>query len=605
MTPILALISAVLLGSVTDPVTSVDILPAAEQTEIVIAVEGDLDFRDFTLEGPARLVVDLMGTENALPRSRYDIGRGGIRALRSSQFSPEVTRVVFELDQIFPYRVEAGDGFLKVVLEAPGALFEPWSTGGTPTAATRPSAAESAPSRIDELVASDAAAQASPAAPVLIPAPQQVARRITVSFTATPIQDVLFTFAEFAGQSIVSGSDVAANVSADIRDQPWDIALQTILEAHGLAAREMETGIIRVDNIENLSQRETIEPVSTRPYRVNYATAEEIQTSVQGMLSERGTVSIGEGTNTVIVTDVPRVLDAVQQLVAELDVRTPMVSISAKIVFVNRTDLREFGVTYDLKDSNGNQLNFLTPGAVDSDGDGVLELPDEQVNRGTDVVSLGGNSIAALGNARNRVANPTLSMLSSLLIGRYTLLNFIEALESANMSDIQATPTLTVMDNQEANLLVGERTPLRVIDLAAQGGGAAGGGGGAGQQTGVIPQATVRLEETGIKLIATPHVTAGNTIMLDLHAERSAAELAESDVGFIFQTQEATSRFLVEDGETIVIAGLTVTERSEVRSGIPLLMNLPVVGRLFRVSRDQEIQRDLIILVTPQIVQPS
>ena len=604
MTPILAVISAVLLGPSTDPVTSVNVLPAAERTEIVIAVQGTPEFRDFTLESPARLVVDLMGARHALPQSNFTVSRGGIHQLRSSQFSEDVVRVVFELDRVFPYQIETGDGFLKVSLQAAGALFEPWSTGGDAlqTSAATP---EVQADPFDQVLTAPAATP-PPATVSATASQQQVARRITVSFTDTPIQDVLFTFAEFAGRSIVAGADVAAQVSADIRDQPWDIALQTILEAQGLAARELDTGIIRVDNIENLSQRETVEMLETRAFRVNYATADEIQGSVQGMLSERGTVSVGEGTNTVIVTDVPRVLDDVDRLVGELDVRTPMVNISAKIVFVNRTDLQEFGITYDLKDSNGNQLNFLTPGAVDSDGDGVLELPDEQVDRGTDVVSLGGNSIAALGNARNRVANPTLSMLSSLLIGRYTLLNFIEALESANLSDVQAAPTLTVMDNQEANVLVGERTPLRVIDLASQGaGGAGGGGGGGGQQTGVIPQATVRLEETGIKLNVTPHVTAGNTILLDLHAERSAAELAESDVGFIFQTQEATSRILVDDGETVVIAGLTVTERSEVRSGIPMLMNLPVVGRLFRVTREQEVQRDLIILVTPQIVRPS
>lgn len=595
MTPMLATVAALFLG-MADPVTSVDVLPAAEATEIVIAVEGDVRYRDFTLESPARLVVDLLDAQHALPEANYSIGRGGIRALRSSQFSEDVVRVVFELDRIYAYDVDAGDGYLRVRLSAQGDLFEPWSTGGSLTRATMPVTEAS----LDDRIAQDMATQTQAAAPA--PAPQQTARRITVSFTNTPIQDVLFTFAEFAGRSIVAGAEVQASISADIREQPWDIALQTILESHGLAAREADTGIIRVDNIDKLAERETVEPVETRPFRVNYATADEIAESVRGLLSDRGTVTVGAGTNTVIVTDVPRVLDAVNDLVGQLDVRTPMVNIAAKIVFVNRTDLQEFGITYDLKDSNGNQLNVLTPGAIDLDGDGILEPPDEQVEIGTDVISLGGNSIAALGNARNRVANPTLSMLSSLLIGRYTLLNFIEALESLNLSDVQATPTLTVMDNQEANVLVGERTPLRVIDAGAQGGGGGGGGGGQGGQTSAIPQATVQLQETGIKLRVTPHVTAGNNILLDLHAERSAAELAESDAGFIFRTQEAASRILVEDGETVVIAGLTVTERTEARSGIPLLMNLPVVGRLFRVTREQEIQRDLIILVTPQIV---
>ena len=104
-------------------------------------------------------------------------------------------------------------------------------------------------------------------------------------------------------------------------------------------------------------------------------------------------------------------------------------------------------------------------------------------------------------------------------------------------------------------------------------------------------------------LLATPHVTDDNHILLEVLAERSAAELADSDAGFIFRTQRAQTRVLVEDGETVVIGGLTQTERTEAVAGIPLLMELPLIGGLFRTRREQEIQRDLIILVTPHIVQ--
>jgi type IV pilus assembly protein PilQ len=326
---------------------------------------------------------------------------------------------------------------------------------------------------------------------------------------------------------------------------------------------------------------------------------------VEPLLSERGRISVGASSNTLVVMDITRVQDAVESLIQELDIQTPMISIAAKIIFVNRTDLNEFGVIYDLKDSQGNQLNQVTPGAGDLNGDGTINLPEEQVDVGTDVVSLGGSSIAALGNANNRVAGPSLSLLTSLVLGRHTLISFIEALQSVNLSDVEAEPQVSVLDNREARILVGERTPIRVIDANAGGGGGGGGGGGAGgQQQGFAPQATVRIEETGIGLRVTPHVTEGNKIRLTLRAERSAAEIAESDIGLIFRTQEAESQVLVDDGETVVIGGLTVTERTEVRSGIPLLMDLPVVGRFFRTNREQQIQRDLMILVTPTINRP-
>jgi type IV pilus assembly protein PilQ len=348
-----------------------------------------------------------------------------------------------------------------------------------------------------------------------------------------------------------------------------------------------------VDNIADLNLLEEGEPLRTEAYKVNYATATEISQALQGIVSTRGSVNVGAATNTIIVTDIERVHANVARLVSQLDVRTPQVTIHAKIIFVNRTDLNEFGVTYDLKDSAGNQLNVVAPGAVDTDGDGTIELPDEQVEIGTNVFSLGGNSVAALGNATTRVAGPALTLLSSLLVGRHTLLSFVEALESLNLSEIQAEPMVTVADNNTANIQVGEDTPLRVVDASAGGG------------EGGLPAATVQTVSTGIILAATPHVTADNDILLDLSAERSAPVLAASDAGFIFQKQLANTRVLVRDGQTVVIAGLTVSELAESRSGIPMLMELPFIGRLFRVTRKSHVQRDLIILVTPHIVRDN
>lgn len=582
MTSFFPLLAGLLIG-LGGPVTGLKVQPATDRTEVVISLEGEAEFRDFTMEGPARLVVDLMGAQHALPRDNFpNINRGGIRAIRTSQYSADIVRIVLELDELVGYHVVPEPGGLRVVLDSSSGVFQPWAAG--------------------EFEGFTVPAPSVPTAQPAAAPPQQAAERITVTFENEPIQNVLLTFADFADRSIVPGAEVTAVVSATVKDQPWDEALKVILESHGFVAREMESGIIRVDNVENLFQRENIEQLHTEAFQINYATAVELEEPIRALLTEeRGRVSVGESTNTLIVTDIPRVMERVRALVSQMDRETPQVNIAAKIIFVNRTQLSDFGVTYDLKDSEGNQLNLITPGALDEDGDGVIELPEEQAEIGTDVVSLGGNSIAALGNARSRIPNPTMSLLSSLIIGRHTLINFIEALESVNLSDVQAEPNLTVMDNQQARILVGEETPIRVLDASS---GAAGGAGGAGGGAAtLIPTANVEMKETGIILEATPHVTEAGKILLQLHAERSAAIIAESDAGFIFQTQEADSRVLVDDGETVVIAGLTVTERNEARSGIPLLMEIPIIGRLFRVTRETEIQRDLMILVTPTIVR--
>lgn len=435
------------------------------------------------------------------------------------------------------------------------------------------------------------------------PAPggdQEIGRPITVSFNDAPVRDVLFAFADFAGRSIVAGPGVDGVVSAEIRDQPWDRALEAILATHGLVAREQEDGIIRVDDIGSLSDREAVQPLVTRPFRVSYADAVEVSELVAALLSERGRMSAGLGTNTLVVTDVPRVLDAAQELVEGLDTRVPQVDITAKIVFVNRSELEGFGITYDLKDTGGNQLNLLTPGVTDLNGDGAITLPEEQVPRGTDVVSLTGSSVAALGNATNRVVNPTLVLLASLVMGRSTLVGFIDALESVQLTDVEARPSVRVMDNRTARIVVGEETPVRVIDAGAQL------QGGQGEDSrGTLPVATVDYKETGVILEVTPRITDTNEVILDLSAERSSADLAPSDVGVIFRRQKAESRVLVGDGETVVIGGLTVSERGEVRSGIPLLMHIPLIGRFFRSRTESSVRRDLVIMVTPTIVRPA
>jgi type IV pilus assembly protein PilQ len=596
MIPVLALLGGLLPSAFSQPVTTVSVLPSVQRTELVVEVQGDIQYRDFTMEAPNRLVLDLMGARFELPRETFPaIDRGGVQAIRASQYSADVVRVVFELDELVDYQVTQGSGYLRVSLSSGSGQFDPWSTSGYSSPPN--GGADRAGVSSSTVSTETAVAVAAMRETLTLPSGtrhglnlQQQATPITVTFKQASVEDVLFTFSEFSGRSIVPGADVSGAINADIRNQPWDVALETILSAQGWAARELESGIIIVDNLENLALREEVEQLITKTFRINYGQATEMVDPIEALLTERGSVQASQSANTVVVMDVPRVLADVEALIDQLDQRKPQISIAAKIIFVDRTDLLQYGVTYDLKDSQGNQLNFLTPGGIDQNGDGFIG-PDEVVEKGTDVVSLGGNSIAALGNARDRIINPSLEVMTTLIMGRYSLVNFIEALETLNLSEIQATPSVQVMDNQEARVLVGERTPLRVVDASA-------GAGGVGQGQ---PRATVQIEETGISLTVTPHVTAGDLILLDLEAERSAAVLAESDAGFIFRTQEASSRVLVRDGETVVIAGLTATESSEVRSGIPILMNIPFVGALFRTTRKQEIQRDLMILVTPYI----
>jgi type IV pilus assembly protein PilQ len=555
------------------------------RTELTVQVTGaDVRWSDFALAGPPRVVVDLQGARSDLPSQRYEgIDRGGVRSVRTSQHDADVVRVVIDLDRDVRYTVTRVADGVKVTLESGATAFQPWTSG-----------AGQAPSAPPVTRTASGSSVSRPASTAQQPTQQRSrARPITATFENTDMRDVLATFAELTGRSIVPGAEVGGiRVEyVTFNNQPWDVALRSLLQAYGLAAQEDPSGIIRVDLINKLAERETLEPLSTRTYRINYVPVEEMQATLTALKSERGSVSINKSTNTLIVTDVPSVIDDFDRLVQQLDVRTPQVAIQAKIVFINRTEAEDLGIVYDIKDSRGNSLNKVV-----SAPDPNATTPGTLTNN--NIVSLGGSSIAALGNANSRVQDPALQILTSLVLGRYTLINFIEALQSAQLSDVQAQPVVTTTSNHEAQIWVGERTPIRVVDLGSNSVGGAPTANGA-------PRATAQLVETGIRLIVTPQVTNDRRVLLQLHAERSSAAAAAGDIGVQFLQQQGDTRVMVRDGETAVIGGLTVTEVTQQRTGIPFLMDVPFLGALFRNTHSQEVKRDLLIMVTPHIVEDT
>jgi type IV pilus assembly protein PilQ len=563
-------------------VTSLAVQPASDRTEVVVRTEGNVTWRHFTLHNPERVVIDIAGAKQGLALTFSDIQRGGVTGMRIGQFSPQVVRVVVDLSQMVEYETSEVDGAIRLSFRNPEGAFEPWQTGLSSRAVKMDAPVAAAPQPKPLPAATNAAAQ------------QRSQARVSVSFEDEPILNVLLTFSEFARRSIVASPDVrSVTVTADVRDQPWDVALDAILSAHGLAAHEGESGILIVEQMAKIAERMKIEPQVTQIFYIKYASADTLQETIKPMLTQAagggtsGTVAVNPAANALLITDTKTALDRIAPLIQQMDTRTPQVTIAAKIIFIDRTALEELGFVYDLKDSRGSQLNSVVRGWNDRNRNGVFDSGEESDEN---LISLGGNSVAALANANFRVPNPALQMVTSLLLGRHSLITFIDALQSVSLSDIQAAPSITVLDHREARIQVGERTPVRTIDAGSVGG------------VGAAPRAAVRTEQTGIILRVTPHIT-GNQVMMDLHAERSNIAAAPSDLGFTFQTQEAQTQILVDNGETAVIGGLTIIEKSKVRAGIPFLMDLPVLGALFRNTSDRENKRDLLIMVTPHIVR--
>ena len=604
---------AIILAAVTlntdappssEAVTEVRIAAASGETEIVIVADGDIQVSDFLLDEPTRLILDLRGAHHALPRYAYEeIGRGGVIRMRTSQFLDDVVRLVIDLTFAPTYTVSVNRGVVTVRFRNPGPPFEPWSTS---LDGLQSEMALSAPGA-EELEAGNPDVVTIDVAPALVTTPgvdQQP--RITVTYDSASVLDVIAGFAEFANISIVPNAGIAGQSvrGVEIRDRPWDEALDAILAAQGLGWRVARGGIIVVDRLDSLIARESLLS-ETRVIRINYANADTVAATLQQLVTpDLGQVVAYQATNSVIVTDIPPVVQRMDSLVSVLDRKIPQVAIEAKIVFVDRTDVFELGIVYDLKQVTDG-TPFVTQGlnqaisvidptkppqVQDLNGDGIIQ-PNEQFFELTNqnIVNVSGDAVATLANANNRVAQPALSLLTSLAFGGYSLFAWIEALEANQLADVQAAPSVQVLDNHRAYIQVGERTPVRVLEGGAQ-----------------VEEAriNVHFEDTGIILEVTPHVTNNNQVLMELSAQRSGVEQATSDVGFIIKRQIGETRLLVDDGETAVIGGLTLSEVSRSTTGIPGLMNLPLLGALFRTTKEREVKTDLIILVTPHIMEP-
>ena len=569
-------------GAVRDgEVRAVSLVPTSGRAELVIQVQGDVQVSDRTLKDPNRIVLDLAGATIAPGmESGYDgVKRAGVLNVRVRQYTPDVVRVVLDVEQLVPYRVTTEAGAIRVSFGAEAA-FAAWN--GARGASAPVLAAEPAPAPATR--AETGTPEEATLSRAMGRTQQRGVPRITVSWNNASIEEVIAGFQAVSGLSIIIGKGVKAQVTADIVDKPWTEALYAILASQGLSMQEMPGGILRVDAPQNLAEIDSLEPTQTAVVRVNYARVGELVNSLKGVLTpKRGSAIPDTATNSVIITDTKSNLQNVVDFVTQLDLRPKQVSIQAKIIFVDRTDLERLGFKYDI----GSRNQFYNK---------IIQRPDplkggQPYDPGINVINLGGNEVSAIGNAAAEMNNAAIDLVFSTSIGGFSLTSFLNALEQVDLSDVQAEPTITTQDNKQATIRVGEDIPVRVIDANAP------------TSAGQAPRANVQFRETGIKLLVTPHVTNDGQISLDLATERSSLQqLAAADLGFIIAKQETKNQILVSDGQTAVIGGLTVTTVEKNRTGIPLLSSLPLVGSLFSFSTQRENRKDLIILVTPRVL---
>ena len=379
-----------------------------------------------------------------------------------------------------------------------------------------------------------------------------------------------------AGVDILVAPDVKGKISLKVTKKTWQETLDIICEINDLTwviqdkyitiQRQSTYQAKQKKMADEEKQQEDAAPLVRKNFQIHHAKAEELVKVLESMKSSRGRITTVERTNSIIVYDTENKIDQMSNALGELDVETLQIMITAKLVVVNSNLARELGVDWTATMGNAS----ITPGVAGS-------------ATGSQAGST--RTSAAIRSFPNNGVTPAVSGASTAITAS-VLDNNLQIAISNLMGDasteVLASPQVSTLDNTEAQVFMGDKVSIRVIDDSGE--------------------SSTQLVETGIKLTVTPHVSGDNRILLDLHPENNSYDY-DTKGEIVISTQEAKTKVVVADGETVVIGGLTRNETQESESGIPFLKDIPLLGNLFKYSRKAVIKKDLVIFVTPRIIR--
>lgn len=448
--------------------------------------------------------------------------------------------------------------------------------------------------------------------------------KLTLNFQDIPVRSVLQILADFTNLNIVASDTVQGNVTLRLEDVPWDQALDLVLKSRGLGKRQ-EGNIIRVAPLDEMNKQEKdeleaqkvvedLEPLRTEMIQLNYTKAEEIkkilvgttektveetagQSNITGarslsstssvdvsqsILSSRGNVTTDPRTNQLIVKDTPRNIERVRELVRQLDKQVRQVLIESRIVIAENNFTRELGSRLSLnragfvKDVRGKEF-------FQSDGAGGTEAWQQRWSGDTGVsgdalVNLASTAAAASGGYFG---------VTFLKVGEYLLDLELSAAQIDGRSETVASPKLVTSDQNKATIIQGQEIPYTVTSAA---GGAA--------------IATVQFKQAVMKLEVTPHITPDDNILMDLFVQKDEPGERFNGVPAIVKRQ-ITTRAQVGNGDTVVLGGVYEGVQKNQTDKVPFLGDLPGVGFMFRKDRVDDNKKELLIFITPKILDQA
>jgi type IV pilus assembly protein PilQ len=429
-------------------------------------------------------------------------------------------------------------------------------------------------------------------------------QRLTLNFQDIETRAVLQLLAETSGKNIVVSDTVQGNVTLRLRNVPWDQALDIVMTTKGLDMRQ-NGNVIMVAPAEEIAARETadleaqlaiseLEPMYSEFLQVNYAKASDLQALITGgggssMLSERGSIGVDDRTNTLLVQDTAERLQDVRRMVRTLDVPIKQVLIESRIVVVNDDFSRDLGIRLGVSAFNESNTGLTTISGTGTGTDSMISsYLDGQLNPGPGTPLLEYPGLSNRYNVSVPIADAAGRFSLAILENDYLIDLELTALEAEGRGEIVSTPRVITSNQSEATIKQGVEIPY--------------------QQAASSGATTIQFKEAVLELVVTPQITPDNNIIMDLRVSKDNVGKIISTGGLggtvpSIDTRSVETQVLVADGQTVVLGGIYETERRETVKKVPFLGDIPYVGALFRSKQRVDNKAELLIFVTPRILE--
>ena len=446
-------------------------------------------------------------------------------------------------------------------------------------------------------------------------------RPVTFNFQDVPVRTVLQLVAEESGLNVVAADTVQGNVTLRLINVPWDQALDIVLQAKGLDKRRSGNVIWIAPQAEIASYEQAKEDARielenrvdlvTEYVQVNYHNAAQIFKALteakgiggqggggnggsggsneNGFLSPRGRLVADERTNTLMISDIPKKVAQMRELIKVIDRPVDQVVIEARVVIATDTFARELGARFGIsgasgKDGDRSSLGF--GGDIGSSGSNASSRADALMN-GDSTFDVTRSLMSNLG-----VTNPTGSVALSILNAGYALDVELSAMQEEGRGEVISNPRVVTSNQREAVIRQGQE--VGYVTISPQQGGNS------------IPIPNVQFKDVLLELKVTPTITHDGRVFLNMAIKKDEVEgFTDTSIGSVPQIakREVNTAILVEDGQTVVVGGVyEFRDRSDI-SKVPFLGDIPFLGNLFKKKGRQKDKAELLIMVTPKVLR--